>query len=57
MGKLYEIESSSPAAALKPNEALRHFHRTIHLKGNESELDKVARKVLGVGVDEISVSN
>ena len=57
MGKLYEIESSSPAAALKPNEALIHFHRTIHLKGNESELDKVARKVLGVGVREISISN
>jgi hypothetical protein len=55
MGKLYEIESSSPAAALKPNEALTHFHRTIHLKGDKAALDNVARKVLGVGVDDISL--
>ena len=31
MGKWYEIESSSPAAALKSNESLTHYHRTIHI--------------------------
>jgi len=36
MGKFYEIESSSPAAALKAGESIRHEHRTIHLKGNPS---------------------
>jgi len=55
MGKLYEIESSSPAAALKPGESLTHFHRTIHLKGNAPELNKVAEKLLGVGISEISI--
>jgi hypothetical protein len=53
MGQLYEIESSSPAAALAPGESLTHIHRTIHLKGTKEELDVVAKKVLGVGVDEL----
>lgn len=56
MGLWYEIESSSPAAALKPNESLTHFHRTVHLKGDEAELDKVARKVLGIGINGISLN-
>lgn len=55
MGKLYEIESSSPAAALKPNESLTHVHRTIHLKGNEAALNKVAEKLLGVQVQAITI--
>ncbi len=53
MGKFYEIESSSPAAALKPGETIHHLHRTIHLKGSKEDLDKIAMKLLGVGVDAI----
>lgn len=55
MGKLYEIESSSPAAALKPNESLTHVHRTIHLKGDEAALNQVAQKLLGVQVQAITI--
>jgi len=55
MGKLYELESSSPAAALAPNESLTHYHRTIHIKGSKEELDKIATKLLGVSVDAISL--
>jgi hypothetical protein len=55
MGQLYEIESSSPAAALGPGETLTHYHRTIHLKGSKEALDQVAMKLLGVGVDGIVV--
>ncbi|MGC3948090.1 MAG: hypothetical protein QM762_26875 [Chryseolinea sp.] len=54
MGKLYEIESSSPAAALKPGEALTHFHRTIHLKGGKQELSQIAEKLLGTSIDKIT---
>ena len=53
MGKFYEIESSSPAAALGPGKTMHHFHRTIHLKGSRKDLDKIALKLLGVGVDSI----
>jgi hypothetical protein len=53
MGKFYELESSSPAAALAPGESLLHLHRTIHLQGSKEELDTIAKKLFGVGVDEI----
>jgi len=45
MGPFYELESSSPAAALAPGQTLEHVHRTIHLKGDEKDLDAVARVV------------
>jgi hypothetical protein len=53
MGPFYELESSSPAAKLKPGKSLSHVHRTIHLAGSEAELDKVAQKVLGVSLAEV----
>jgi hypothetical protein len=53
MGKFYEIESSSPAASLSPGKSIHHLHRTIHLKGNHNELDKISLKIFGVGVDSI----
>lgn len=55
MGNFYEMESSSPAAALKPGAAMQHLHRTIHLKGSKEELNKISMKLLGVNVDEISL--
>ncbi len=53
MGPFYELESSSPAAELKPGEKLLHIHRTFHFKGKEDLLDAIARKVLGTGIGEI----
>ncbi|MFA5265759.1 MAG: DUF6786 family protein [Opitutaceae bacterium] len=53
MGPFYELESSSPAAALAPGGSLSHVHRTIHLSGSEAVLDGVARKILGVSLDDI----
>jgi hypothetical protein len=55
MGKFYEMESSSPAAALKPGESIQHIHRTIHLKGEKKELDKIAMKLLGLPTDAIAL--
>jgi len=55
MGRFYEIESSSPAAGLAPGGSLQHIHRTIHLKGNKEELDKISKKLLGTGVDAIKL--
>lgn len=53
-GSFYELETSSPAAALAPRKSLRHVHRTIHFIGPESELDAVARATLGVGLKQIT---
>lgn len=53
LGPFYEMESSSPAAALAPGASLEHMHRTIHLVGPERELDRVARAVLRVSLAEI----
>jgi hypothetical protein len=53
LGPFYELETSSPAAALKPGGTITHLHRTIHLQGEDKALDPVAKAVLGVGLDEI----
>jgi len=53
LGPFYEIESSSPAAALAPGKSLSHIHRTIHLSGPEKDLDAIARATLGVSLQEI----
>ena len=53
LGPFYEIESSSPAAALAPNATMRHVHRTLHLQGPEAELDTIARATLGISLADI----
>ena len=53
MGPFYELESSSPAAALAPGKSLIHTHRTIHLTGPEPALDGIAKATLGVSLKEI----
>jgi len=53
MGPFYELETSSPAADLKPGESLSHIQFTLHLTGDLNILDEVSRKILGVGLNEI----
>ena len=53
LGHFYELESSSPAAALAPGQSIEHTQRTIHLQGDDKELNKVSVAVLGVSLDEI----
>jgi hypothetical protein len=53
LGNFYEIESSSPAAALSPGQSLSHAHRTFHLKGSVDQLNVVAKKILGISVEQI----
>ncbi|MET0594867.1 MAG: DUF6786 family protein, partial [Polyangiaceae bacterium] len=55
LGGFYEIESSSPAAALAPNEKLVHVHQTFHFTGPRDALDAIARKVLGVSLDQTAM--
>ncbi len=53
MGPFYEIETSSPALALKPNASYTHIHRTFHFTGPKEELAKIAQAVLGVDLDAV----
>ena len=53
MGPFYELESSSPAAALAPGDSLVHVHRTVHIQGSREELDRIARAALGRSLDAI----
>ena len=54
MGPFYELESSSPAAFLKTGESLLHEHTTLHFSGSSEDLDKIARKTLGVTIADIT---
>ena len=54
LGPFYELETSSPAAELKPGESLRHVHRTMHLEGDENMLSQVAQHVLGHNLERIA---
>ena len=53
LGPFYELESSSPALALAPNQSYTHRQTTMHLQGDVRQLDEVARGCLGVGVATI----
>jgi hypothetical protein len=56
LGPFYELETSSPAAALAPGGSLSHRHRTMHLVGPRPALDAIARRALGVGLDRIEAA-
>jgi len=53
LGPFYELETSSPAAALEPGKSLTHVHRTFHFQGERALLDTLARKLLGASLEEI----
>lgn len=56
LGPFYELETSSPAAALAAGQSLTHVHRTIHLAGPTELLDPIAEKVFGLGLDDIAAA-
>lgn len=56
MGPFYELESSSPARPLKKGDSLSHRHATFHFEGPASELDRLARALLGVGLEQIAAA-
>ena len=53
MGPFYELESSSPAAFLAPNESMIHLHTTIHIQGEEDDLDVITQKLFNVDIHTI----
>lgn len=55
MGRFYEVESSSPAAALAPGQTIIHRNAVIHCKGDKESLTEISMKLLGIPVDAISL--
>lgn len=56
LGPFYELETSSPGAALAPGQSLQHVHRTLHLIGPRAELDQIAQRMLGQSLDTIEAA-
>jgi len=54
IGTLYELETSSPAAFLKPGESITHIQRIYHFEGNIMDLDFVAQSLLKASIKEIA---
>jgi hypothetical protein len=48
MGAFYELETSSPALALKKGQSYRHVQQTFHFEGKVSALNVICKQVLGV---------
>jgi hypothetical protein len=48
LGGFYELETTSPGAALAAGASLRHVHRTFHFSGDREQLAALAKAVLGV---------
>jgi hypothetical protein len=55
MGKFYELESSSPAASLASGQQIIHVHRTMHFKGSKEELNKLALRLFGKSLAQLSL--
>jgi len=53
MGPFYELETSSPAAALEPGESIMHTQITIHITGDKTLLNKASVSSFGVYLEEI----
>lgn len=54
MGPFYELETSSPAAQLKPGESLTHIQYTLHITGTKEKIDQAARKILETSISDIT---
>jgi hypothetical protein len=56
LGPFYELETSSPAAALQPHQSIVHVHSTYHFKGTTEQLDPLIKKLFGVTATDINAA-
>lgn len=54
MGPFYEIETSSPAADLQPDESLTHTQRIVHIQGNEADLAMIVKDLFHLDLQDIA---
>jgi hypothetical protein len=53
MGPFLELESSSPAAFIKPDETMTHQHNIFHFMGDKNDLSEITKKFLGVTIETL----
>jgi hypothetical protein len=53
MGPFYELETSSPALALKKGETAIYRQSTFHFEGTEEELNALCQQIFDVSLNEI----
>lgn len=53
LGPFYELETSSPALALKAGEAANYSQTTAHFQGSEEELNALVQQLFGLSLNEI----
>ncbi len=53
MGPFYELETSSQALALKPDETAVYQQSTFHFQGTEEELNAICQQLFNVTLDEV----
>ena len=56
MGPFYEIETSSPGAALAPGESLSHRQTVLHIQGDEAALAGIVQRLFGYDLDKITAT-
>jgi hypothetical protein len=56
LGPFYELETSSPAAILKPGQSLSHISTTFHLSGSEESLNNIITRVFGSDLETIKLA-
>lgn len=53
MGPFYEIETSSPGAALGVNDSVTHIQRVAHIQGSKAGLAGIVNALFGLNLDDI----
>lgn len=53
LGPFFELETSSPALALKSGNSGEHIQETYHFEGDEEKLEKIMQQLLGVTLAEV----
>lgn len=54
MGPFYEIETSSPAAKLNPQESLTHSQVVAHIQGDEEKIATVVQQLFNLNLRDIT---
>ena len=54
LGPFYELESSSAAKEMKRNESLTYVQVTSHFEGDYEGLKELAKKILGIDLDDLN---
>ena len=54
MGPFFELETTSPAMALKPGQTFSHNQITAHFRGDAAELNRICNALLGVDLEFLS---